>query len=154
MTQVATFKVAHLYPPYQGKGLAKIVAHDGTKYSCQESQLAQFKEGEDVAINYTDESFTSKKTGEAVSFKKLVSKIAKTNGEGGQKAYTRPSVSKGDAEQIFVNGKLTAYISAGMVPLDTSSIVAAVNKIRAAWHQTFGGPLAQSDEGLDDSIPF
>lgn len=154
MAQVAQFKVAHLYPPYQGKGKASIVAGDGTKYKCEESQLAQFREGEDVAINYTDESFVSKQTGQPVTFKKFVSKIAKTNGEGGQKAYTRPSVSKGDAEQIFVNGKLTAYISAGMVPLDTSSIVAAVNKIRAAWHQTFGGSLAQSDEGLDDNIPF
>lgn len=153
MSQVAEFKVAHLYPPYQGKGLAKIVAHDGTKYSCQESQLAQFREGEDVAIHYTDESFASKKTGENVTFKKFVSKIAKTNGQA-PKQFNRPSTSSRDAEHIFVTATLKEFIANGMVANDMDSIVACIGKLRAAYARTLGGVQSQSRDDLDDQIPF
>lgn len=151
MTQVAEFKVAHLYPPYQGKGLAKIVAQDGTKYSCQESQLSQFREGENVAIHYTDESFTSKKTGEEVSFKKFVSKIARTNGEAPQKNFTKPRMDPADARGAFVTKILEAFVTAGKVPLDADAIATARSEIGAGYDRT-SNPQRRDD--LDDEVAF
>lgn len=151
MTQVAEFKVAHLYPPYQGKGLAKIVAHDGTKYSCQESQLGQFKEGEDVAIHYTDESFTSKKTGEVVAFKKLVSKIAKTNGTAPQKNFTRPRMDPDDAKGAFISMMCEAWTGAGMIAVDRQAVAKARTEAAAGYAMS-NNPQRADD--LDDSIPF
>src|SRR5690348_16267153 len=112
MSQVAEIQVAHLYQAgeYQGKATkAKLVAHDGTKYSCEDSQLAQFREGEKCAIYYSDESFTNKKTGELVKYKKLVSTVAQTNGSV-QKNYTKPSMNPADARGAFVTVILEAYV--------------------------------------------
>lgn len=151
MTQVAEFKVAHLYPPYQGKGLAKIVAHDGTKYSCQESQLSQFREGEDVAINFENESFTSKKTGENVSFKKFVSKIARTNGTAAQKNFTKTRMDPADARGAFITVILKAFVGSGKVPLERTAIAKAREEIGAGYDISFN---PQRADDLDDNIPY
>jgi hypothetical protein len=150
MTQVAEFKVVHLYPPYQGKGLAAVVAHDGTKYKCQESQLAQFREGEDVAINYTDESFRSK-TGETVSFKKLVSKIVRGNGGAVQKQITKARMDPADARGAFITVILQAFIATGKVPLNAESIFAAREQIGRGYDMNYN---PQHADDLNDEIPY
>jgi hypothetical protein len=146
MKQLAEITVQKVWPPGEGKKWGNVVSAEGAKYFGPPALCNQFAPGEVAKLEW--EPFGTDGTG-----KKIVRKIF--NGAAATpKQFTRPSTSSRDSEQIFVTALLKEYIAAGMVALDTGTIVEATKKIRAAYAMTFGGVQAQSRDDMDDEIPF
>lgn len=150
VARLSDIKVFQPFPdakPWRDGKRRGAIKSGNDKYQVAETMLNQFRDGESCDIEF--KTFGDKEN----PGREVVKKIGGMEPQQ-PKQFTRPATAPREAEQIFVVALLKEYIGAGMIPADTESVVKAVQKLRAAYSQTFGGVQAQTRDDLNDQVPF
>lgn len=146
----ATVTVAYVNQPRPGVKSGSIKDTNGTYYGVPPAMLGSFQPKGTYEIFYEETNVKGKVYYNVKTFKPVGPAPAASTG-GGTGGYKTDDVT---AERIFVCGIINAGISSNQLAIQTTDLVQAVQSAREAWRQTLGKKKTQTEEELDDSIPF
>ena len=146
---VAEITCQFVNPPKPGKRNGSIKSAEGDYYWGSQATIAEFRQGEVVKIEYT----TKPKDGGG-EWRTIVKKIGGAPPVSPNIPQVRARSNPSDSEQIFTTALLKEFIAAGKIELSTAEIIAAVNALRSAYRNTFGGTEKQkNDTDMQDEVP-
>lgn len=150
----ATITVKYVNPPKPGAQKGSVKDATGTLYMVYADKLAQFQPNNSYEVEYLSD--TGKDGREWRTIQKVNGSQAAPAQAGGFSAgYSGPRRSAGntyretsqrDAERMFVCSLLNASIRAGVVGINATDLVPAVNALRDTWDATFGAEDQQKSQ--------
>lgn len=130
-------EVAETHPPQNGKKLAKVKSRSGQVFQVWPDKLSALQVGRRYDIEVAESEFKGRTYYNITKIKPSAAPAEMGGDNHSQAGAASPSGAGG--EEAFVRDLLVAFIEAGKIDPEQNRVITAINALRTAYQQTFGG---------------
>lgn len=133
-------EVAETHPPQNGKKLAKVKSRSGQVFQVWPDKLPTIQVGQKYDVEVEESEFQGRTYYKITKIKPSAAP-AEMGGENRSQAgaATPGAGTPRQNEEAFVRDLLVAFIAANHIVPDPKRIIQAIEALRTAYQQTFGG---------------
>lgn len=134
-------EVAETHPPQNGKKLAKVKSRSGQVFQVWPDKLSALQVGRRYDIEVAESEFKGRTYYNITKIKPSAAPAEMGDENHSQAGAASPAGGEDPAggEEAFVRDLLVAFIEAGKIDPEQNRVITAINALRTAYQQTFGG---------------